>query len=181
MDKEDQRQHHDSIKPLQEPPSAMTQNSSNSIQIVVPRIDILEEILRQPVVVDDADDREAYEASAVQQQLYYYRSHVLVNRTNIASGTQKIIRECLSEEEVELAACTSYAYWAWTKLSSSSATASTYRHTMATKEVRRHYLGEDRVFDTAVEKLKSCLAWRKVSRMRLVVVVHQWNTRRKDV
>lgn len=92
---------------------------------------------------------------------------------------QRMITNDLTAEERELAACTSYAYWAWSKLQqqqgedsshdgngqtagTTTTAASAFQTTMAMKEARRHFLGEDRDYASALDKLKACLAWRKV-------------------
>jgi len=83
----------------------------------------------------------------------------------------------LTEEEQELAANTSYAYWASVQLNSQpveecpseeSAPANKLvvndatRIRMATREARRHFVGQGGDYKSAVKRFKDAMQWRKV-------------------
>jgi hypothetical protein len=95
-------------------------------------------------------------------------------RDNIQKeACQNLVHE-LTEEEQEMAACTSYAYWAATTTGGntttdmmSSSTAfdrSAARNNMAMREARRHYVGQGEKYEDALEKLREACHDRKVSR-----------------
>lgn len=97
----------------------------------------------------------------------------LTQRT--ASCIQRMVVEELTEEEQELAANTSYAYWASVQLSRqpvkecpSASSVSTElvdndtRIWMAMREARRHFVGEGGHYENAVRRFKNALQWRKV-------------------
>lgn len=72
--------------------------------------------------------------------------------------------EELSEEEQDLAACTSYAYW-FCKQYYCEGLASPpeeLRLRMAMREARRHLVGESHDETNALDRLRSCLQYRKV-------------------
>jgi hypothetical protein len=83
----------------------------------------------------------------------------------------------LTEQQQETAARTSYAYFLWTKASDSSCTANApssdkppdddaeIRIRMAMREARRHLVGSQGDYDTAVLKLKNTIKWREVRAM----------------
>ena len=64
--------------------------------------------------------------------------------------------ESLTPSEQELAACVSYAYW------SSDRKTEDVRKRTAMKEAKRHYLGEGRDFDKALERLRQTCSFREV-------------------
>jgi hypothetical protein len=91
-----------------------------------------------------------------------------------------MVVEELTEEEQEVAARTSYAYWAWQQLRtplaqdcpaaaddaavsvSSDDDKDETRIRMAMREARRHFVGQAGDYDSALERFKKTLQWRKV-------------------
>ena len=88
-----------------------------------------------------------------------------------------MVVEDLTAEEQQIAAGTSYAYWATQQLLRT--TTSTHRLLpcdetissairMATREARRHYVGENGNYERALLRLKRSLQWRKERRVDLL-------------
>lgn len=76
-------------------------------------------------------------------------------------ATQKMVNE-LTEEEQELAARTSYAYWTASELKRAGCPSDDVRTRMAMREARRHLVGEGN-YDKGLIALRACCAFRKVS------------------
>jgi len=72
----------------------------------------------------------------------------------------------LTEEEQQIAARTSYAYWAAEQLAPNED--DTRRIRMAMREARRHYVGENGNYATALERFKRTLQWRKERQVDLI-------------
>jgi len=68
------------------------------------------------------------------------------------------ILESLSEEEAEIAACTSYVYWLWRTVGKDT---TVYRDNSALKEVRRHFIGEQRNSSNALSSVRESCSIRK--------------------
>ena len=73
---------------------------------------------------------------------------------------QRMVEE-LTEEEQEIAACTSYAYWV-ASISHSDCPSADTRKRMAMKEARRHLIAEKGVYKVALDRLRETLRFRKV-------------------
>jgi hypothetical protein len=67
----------------------------------------------------------------------------------------------LTEEEKLLAARTSYAFWAWERLHPGVNDESIIKK-MAAREARRHLLGVGGDYNSALERFRSTVQWRKV-------------------
>ena len=88
-----------------------------------------------------------------------------------------MVVEDLTAEEQQIAAGTSYAYWATQQLRTTSTTrllpcdetiSSAQQIRMATREARRHYVGENGNYERALLRLKRSLQWRKERRVDLL-------------
>jgi len=68
----------------------------------------------------------------------------------------------LTEEEQEITARTSYAYWTASELKQAGCPSEDIRMRMAMREARRHLVGEGN-YDKGLVALRACCAYRKVS------------------
>jgi hypothetical protein len=75
---------------------------------------------------------------------------------------QLLLKE-LNEEELTEAANTSYAYW-YVASKAIERLPHTARMDAAMKEIRRHFVGEETNYDSALESLREALNYRKVRR-----------------
>ena len=89
-----------------------------------------------------------------------------MHATTATLKKQRMVVECLTDEEQLIAARTSYAYWAMEQLCSDTTSSTSIR--MAMREARRHYVGENGDFDRALERFKRSLQWRKERRVDLL-------------
>ena len=87
---------------------------------------------------------------------------------------QRMVIDDLTEEEQRIAACTSYAYWAREQRhqqkqnNCDDVDDETKRVRMAMRAARRHYVGQNRDYDSALERFKSTLQWRKEKQVDLI-------------
>ena len=68
----------------------------------------------------------------------------------------------LTPEQQEIAARTSYAYWVASATSHAERPSDQVKRQTAMKEARRHYVGEDRVYNKALESLRKSCHYREV-------------------
>jgi len=86
---------------------------------------------------------------------------------------QRMVIDDLTEQEQRIAACTSYAYWAREQRHQKQNNCDdvddeTKRVRMAMREARRHYVGQNGDYDSALERFKSTLQWRKEKQVDLI-------------
>lgn len=80
----------------------------------------------------------------------------------------EILKTCFdTKEESEAIACTSYAYWIVSTKAPDNLP-DTAKINAALKEIRRHYIGEGRVIDKAVEGIKAALEYRREYRVDIL-------------
>ena len=91
---------------------------------------------------------------------------IQMHATTATLKKQRMVVECLTDEEQLIAARTSYAYWAMEQLCSDTTSSTSIR--MAMREARRHYVGANGDFDRALERFKRSLQWRKERRVDLL-------------
>ena len=74
----------------------------------------------------------------------------------------------LTQEEQEIAACTSYAYWVASQQDQVPSTQ--VRIKMAMREARRHLVGEANVYEKGLAALRASCQYRKVSAAAAAVI-----------
>lgn len=87
---------------------------------------------------------------------------------------KRMVVDELTEEEQQIAARTSYAYWAAELLAQKQD--ETKRIRMAMREARRHYVGENGNYATALDRLKRTLLWRMERQVDLIRLCFANNT-----
>jgi len=83
---------------------------------------------------------------------------------------KRMVMDELTEDEQQIAARTSYAYWAWEQLHNDDDYDKDRSKCirMAMREARRHYVGEHGDYETALKRFKTTLKWRKERQVDLI-------------
>lgn len=91
-----------------------------------------------------------------------------------------MVEEELSVEEQHIAACTSYAYWAYEQYLKNAepppseadhdVVRQSLRIQMAMREAHRHYVGQNHQYQNTVTRLKQTIQWRKDTRIDLLKI-----------
>lgn len=97
-----------------------------------------------------------------------------LRRVMFGFSPQRLV-DALSEEDLEVAARTSYAYWYASKniTQNDYCLSPTIRNNMAMKEARRHLVGGKGDFHLALTTLQSSLEHRKVSSYSICLCINE--------
>ena len=78
--------------------------------------------------------------------------------------------ESLEDDEIEIAARTSYSYWVKVVILQSDTIDQDLRIRVAMREARRHYVGCNDNYETAFVNFKSTIKWRKVGFLKILLL-----------